>query len=35
GDQEFKVEGADAAFHGHKTSCGAVLISSIVTSGRS
>ncbi|MBN3838036.1 MULTISPECIES: PAAR domain-containing protein [Burkholderia] len=34
GDGSFKVEGANAAFHGHKTSCGAVLFSSLPTSGR-
>ncbi|MEK6351535.1 MAG: PAAR domain-containing protein [Burkholderia cenocepacia] len=34
GDPEFKVEGQAAAFDGHKTSCGAELISSLPTSGR-
>ncbi|WP_075123137.1 PAAR domain-containing protein [Burkholderia paludis] len=34
GDPEMKVEGSHAAFHGHKTSCGAVLFSSLPTSGR-
>ncbi|WP_174975077.1 PAAR domain-containing protein [Burkholderia contaminans] len=34
GDTTFKVEGRDAAFDGHKTSCGATLISSLHTSGR-
>ncbi|EMD9441058.1 PAAR domain-containing protein [Burkholderia cepacia] len=35
GDAGFDVEGASASFDGHKTSCGAVLISSVPTSGRS
>ncbi|WP_174999645.1 PAAR domain-containing protein [Burkholderia lata] len=34
GDTAFNVEGRDAAFDGHKTSCGATLISSLHTSGR-
>ncbi|UXU89984.1 PAAR domain-containing protein [Burkholderia sp. S-53] len=34
GDMTFDVEGRDAAFDGHKTSCGAELISSLQTSGR-
>ncbi|NHV31819.1 hypothetical protein HAV18_37010 [Burkholderia sp. D-99] len=35
GDGQFDIEGAQAVFEGHKTSCGAVLISSLPTSGRS
>ncbi|MCR4469711.1 PAAR domain-containing protein [Burkholderia sp. SCN-KJ] len=34
GDAAFNVEGRAAAFDGHKTSCGATLISSIPNSGR-
>ncbi|WP_080418622.1 PAAR domain-containing protein [Burkholderia ubonensis] len=34
GDTAFDVEGSFASFDGHKTSCGAVLISSVSTSGR-
>ncbi|CAB3801376.1 hypothetical protein LMG28688_05339 [Paraburkholderia caffeinitolerans] len=34
GDDNFKVDGAAAAFNGHKTSCGAELISSMSSSGR-
>ncbi|AXF24551.1 hypothetical protein CUJ89_30220 [Burkholderia pyrrocinia] len=34
GDMAFDVEGRAAAFDGHKTSCGAALISSLQTSGR-
>ncbi len=34
GDPDFEVEGSFASFDGHKTSCGAVLISSVPTSGR-
>ncbi|WP_116135290.1 PAAR domain-containing protein [Trinickia diaoshuihuensis] len=34
GDPAFIVEGKPAAFDGHKTSCGATLISSVSTSGR-
>jgi uncharacterized Zn-binding protein involved in type VI secretion len=34
GDEEFQVDGAAAAFEGHKTSCGATLISSLQTSGK-
>ncbi|MBN3727314.1 PAAR domain-containing protein [Burkholderia sp. Ac-20379] len=34
GDSDFQVEGRAAAFDGHRTSCGAVLISSVPTSGR-
>ncbi|MCD9227684.1 PAAR domain-containing protein, partial [Ralstonia pseudosolanacearum] len=35
GDAAFIVAGQPAAFDGHKTSCGAVLISSVPESGRS
>ena len=35
GDSDFNVEGSFASFDGHKTSCGAVLITSLPTSGRS
>lgn len=34
GDPNFIVDGKPAAFDGHKTSCGATLISSASTSGR-
>lgn len=34
GDEDFQVDGAATAFDGHKTSCGATLISSLPTSGR-
>ncbi|RQZ06869.1 PAAR domain-containing protein [Burkholderia sp. Bp9031] len=34
GDASFNVEGQAAAFDGHETSCGALLISSLPTSGR-
>ncbi|WP_206950773.1 PAAR domain-containing protein [Trinickia acidisoli] len=34
GDPNFTVDGKPAAFHGHKTSCGATLISSVSSSGR-
>ena len=34
GDPNFIVDGKPAAFDGHKTSCGATLISSVPTSGR-
>ncbi|WP_175716180.1 PAAR domain-containing protein [Burkholderia anthina] len=34
GDPNFNVEGRAAAFDGHKTSCGAALISSLADSGR-
>ncbi|QOH37654.1 PAAR motif family protein [Burkholderia cepacia] len=34
GDEAFNVEGRPAAFHNHKTSCGAALISTLQTSGR-
>ncbi|ASE99566.1 PAAR domain-containing protein [Burkholderia cepacia] len=34
GDMAFDVEGRPAAFHNHKTSCGAALISTLQTSGR-
>ncbi|NTX25970.1 PAAR domain-containing protein [Burkholderia pyrrocinia] len=34
GDVAFDVEGRAVAFDGHKTSCGAALISSLQTSGR-
>ena len=35
GDAEFIVDGKPVAFDGHKTSCGATLISSLSSSGRS
>lgn len=34
GDPSFDIEGRAAAFDGHKTSCGAELISSLQHSGR-
>ena len=34
GDPNFIVDGKAVAFDGHKTSCGAVLISSLSTSNR-
>jgi uncharacterized Zn-binding protein involved in type VI secretion len=34
GDPSFVVDGKPAAFDGHKTSCGATLISSVPSSGR-
>ncbi|MGN6652588.1 PAAR domain-containing protein [Trinickia sp.] len=34
GDPAFIVDGKPAAFEGHKTSCGATLISSLSSSGR-
>lgn len=34
GDPDFIVDGAEVAFEGHKTSCGATLISSVESSGR-
>ncbi|WP_322055522.1 PAAR domain-containing protein [Paraburkholderia bannensis] len=34
GDSAFIVDGQPAAFDGHKTSCGATLISSLSSSGR-
>ncbi|WP_175874434.1 PAAR domain-containing protein [Burkholderia sp. BCC0397] len=34
GDPAFDIEGQAAAFDGHKTSCGAELISSLQHSGR-
>lgn len=34
GDANLKVDGANTALDGHKTSCGAVLFSSLTTSGR-
>ncbi|MBT1538278.1 PAAR domain-containing protein [Ralstonia solanacearum] len=34
-DPTFKVNGRMVAFHGHKVSCGATLISSAPNSGRS
>ncbi|MGG1949283.1 PAAR domain-containing protein [Trinickia sp. NRRL B-1857] len=34
GDSAFIVDGKPAAFDGHKTSCGATLISSVPSSGR-
>ncbi|MEF9413161.1 PAAR domain-containing protein [Ralstonia sp. SM1864_UCD524_TZ4] len=35
GDPNVKIDGRMVAFHGHKVSCGATLISSAPTSGRS
>jgi uncharacterized Zn-binding protein involved in type VI secretion len=29
GDEKFKIDGVPVAFEGHKTSCGATLISSV------
>lgn len=34
GDENVQVDGAAAAFEGHKTSCGATLIASLSSSGR-
>ncbi|KVN13152.1 hypothetical protein WT09_18045 [Burkholderia stagnalis] len=34
GDPQVIVDGKPAAFDGHKTSCGAMLISSVPSSGR-
>lgn len=34
GDPLVLVGGIPVAFHGHKTSCGATLISSVLTSGK-
>ncbi|QAU34921.1 PAAR domain-containing protein [Janthinobacterium sp. 17J80-10] len=34
GDPTVMIEGIPVAFHGHKTSCGASLISTIPTSGK-
>lgn len=34
GDSEVLIDGVPVAFQGHKTSCGAVLISTMPTSGR-
>ena len=34
GDPQVIVDGKPAAFDGHKTSCGATLISSLASSGR-
>ncbi|MFL9873504.1 PAAR domain-containing protein [Paraburkholderia megapolitana] len=34
GDGDFQIDGVAASFEGHKTSCGAVLISSLPSSGR-
>lgn len=34
GDEDFQIDGAAASFEGHKTACGAMLISSLPTSGR-
>lgn len=34
GDENVLIEGRAVAFDGHKTSCGAVLISSVPSSGR-
>ena len=34
GDPDVKIDGIPVAFEGHKTSCGAVLISTMPTSGR-
>ncbi|AGH87342.1 PAAR motif family (plasmid) [Ralstonia pseudosolanacearum FQY_4] len=35
GDPNVKIDGRMVAFHGHKVSCGATLISSAPASGRS
>ena len=35
GDAKVLIDGVPVAFEGHKTSCGAVLISTVPTSGRS
>ncbi|CAB3777882.1 hypothetical protein LMG28688_00460 [Paraburkholderia caffeinitolerans] len=34
GDPAFMIDGKPAAFDGHKTTCGAILISSLLSSGR-
>jgi uncharacterized Zn-binding protein involved in type VI secretion len=34
GDSKLLIDGVPVAFEGHKTSCGAVLISTVPTSGR-
>ncbi|WP_175921103.1 PAAR domain-containing protein [Burkholderia pyrrocinia] len=34
GDSQVIIDGRPAAFDGHKTSCGATLISSLASSGR-
>lgn len=34
GDEAVKIDGRAVAFDGHKTSCGATLISSVESSGR-
>lgn len=34
GDPQVTIEGIAVAFHGHKLSCGATLISTVPTSGR-
>ncbi|WP_082721065.1 PAAR domain-containing protein [Burkholderia sp. ABCPW 14] len=34
GDENVRIDGRAVAFDGHKTSCGATLVSSISTSGR-
>jgi len=34
GDAKVPIDGVPVAFDGHKTSCGAVLISTVPTSGR-
>jgi uncharacterized Zn-binding protein involved in type VI secretion len=34
GDENVLIDGRAVAFDGHKTSCGAVLISSVTSSGR-
>ncbi|AIO65992.1 PAAR domain-containing protein [Burkholderia oklahomensis] len=34
GDEDVRIDGRAVAFDGHKTSCGATLISSISQSGR-
>ncbi|MBO2982194.1 PAAR domain-containing protein, partial [Burkholderia pseudomallei] len=34
GDEDVRIEGRAVAFDGHRTSCGATLVSSIPTSGR-
>jgi uncharacterized Zn-binding protein involved in type VI secretion len=34
GDPQLRIDGVPVALDGHKTSCGAVLISSLASSGR-
>ncbi|AJX18446.1 PAAR domain-containing protein [Burkholderia pseudomallei] len=34
GDEDVRIDGRAVAFDGHRTSCGATLVSSIPTSGR-